>query len=186
MENSAWHWCWFTLNKERFNKQCLFVFACLNGKDTYESLFPLLSVVVYNKRVNIWLHLPHVLVNLNQTWVIDATWVPLFLMRSKVTYWGQKSSEIKLIDWKYKVVQGCISGSKVKLKEPKNVQFDPFAHLRSNWNHVTPTGGCRIKVICHKLPSNIETAYMLHTCSALDDARCKNMCEDHYKVPVCK
>ena len=52
----------------------------------------LLSVV---KMVNIWLYLPHALMDFNQSWVIDATWEPSFvdevkgnISRSKVI-WGQ-------------------------------------------------------------------------------------------------
>ena len=36
----------------------------------------LLSVV---KRANIWLYLPHALMDFNQSWVIDATWEPSFV-----------------------------------------------------------------------------------------------------------
>ena len=41
----------------------------------------LLSVV---KRANIWVYLPHALMNFNQSWVIDATWEPSFVDEVKV------------------------------------------------------------------------------------------------------
>ena len=54
----------------------LFVSFALAGK---RSLCPLLPVVVcHEKRVNIWLYLPHDLVDFNQSWVIGATWKPSY------------------------------------------------------------------------------------------------------------
>ena len=60
----------------------LFVLPALAGKthrDHFVHCCLLLSVVCREKRVNIWLYLPHVLMDFNQSWVIDATWKPSFV-----------------------------------------------------------------------------------------------------------
>ena len=73
----------------------IFVSPALAGKRDHVvrcSCYLLVSVV--KKRVNIWLYLPHALMDFNQSWVIDATWEPSFvevkghISRSKVI-WGQ-------------------------------------------------------------------------------------------------
>ena len=61
------------------------------------------------KRVNIWLYLPHALMDFNQSWVIDATWKPSFvdevrghISRSKVI-WGQYVKCENGLIWKVEV-----------------------------------------------------------------------------------
>ena len=86
-------------------RQAIFVSLALAGK-THGDHFVhccCLSVVVKTKWVNIWLYLPHALMDFNQSWVIDAKWEPSFvdevkghISRSKVTYQGQRSSKVKL------------------------------------------------------------------------------------------
>ena len=80
----------------------IFVLPALAGKTHRDHFVPvvrwccllllLLSVV---KRVNIWLYLPHALMDFYQSWAIDAIWEPSFvdevkghISRSKVI-WGQ-------------------------------------------------------------------------------------------------
>ena len=66
----------------------IFVLPALAGKTQRDHFVPccccllmLLSVDVAcrEKRVNIWLYLPHALMDFNQSWVIDATWEPSFV-----------------------------------------------------------------------------------------------------------
>ena len=79
---------------------------------------PLLSVVVVVccchcllwKRVNIWLYLPHALMDFNQSWLVDATWEPSFVDEVK----GHLRSSCK-IGWK------CENGLIWKVE----VRFEP-------------------------------------------------------------
>ena len=62
----------------------VFVLPALAGKTHRDHFVPccllMLSVV---KRVNIWLYLPHALLDFNQSWAIDATWEPSFVEEVK-------------------------------------------------------------------------------------------------------
>ena len=81
----------------------IFVSPALAGKTHRDHLSPVVVVVCWCcllllsvvKRANIWLYLPHALMDFNQSWVIDVTWEPWFvdevkghISRSKVI-WGQ-------------------------------------------------------------------------------------------------
>ena len=51
----------------------------LTGKTHRDLFFHCCLSSVKKKRVNIWPYLPHALMDLNQTWVMDATWEPSFV-----------------------------------------------------------------------------------------------------------
>ena len=73
-----------------------FCVACLSRKDTFRDRFAhccslLASVVAVKTSSHFWLYLPLALMDFNQGWVIDANGNPHLLMRSKVTYQGQRS-----------------------------------------------------------------------------------------------
>ena len=75
------------------------------------------------RQVNIWIYLPHALMDFNQSWVKGATWEPSFadavkghISRSKVI-WGQVVSRLKM--WK------CLIWQVEVQLEPNLVYWEP-------------------------------------------------------------
>ena len=66
------------------------------------------------KQVNIWLYLPHALMDFDQSWFIDATWKPSY------------SDEVKVHIWKAKVIWGQAVSWKCE-----SILFEK---LKSDWN----------------------------------------------------
>ena len=66
------------------------------------------------KKVNIWLYLPHALMDFNQSWAIDSTWEPLFVDEVK--------GHIK--------IKGHLRSSCKKSR----IEVASFEKLKSDWN----------------------------------------------------
>ena len=57
----------------------IFLSPALAGKTRRDHFVPCCCLLSVVKRVNIWLYLPHALMDFNQSWVIDATSEPSFV-----------------------------------------------------------------------------------------------------------
>ena len=96
----------------------IFVSSALGRMDTKGlSFFALVCCmsVVCNIWVNILSYFVHVLIDFNQTLVFIATSKLHMIRRSKVTFKGQSSSEVKLT-----------------VRQTENVKLDSFVKLKSN------------------------------------------------------
>ena len=91
------HWlCWLVA-------YLIFVLPALARKTHRDHFVHCCYLLLLWKQINIWLYLLHALMDVNQSLVIDATWEPSYvnevksrILRSKVTFQGQRSSEDKL------------------------------------------------------------------------------------------
>ena len=135
--------------KERTEGWLKFLTSCCFVSPSFLYIRIALSSVVVvfcccccENRLNIWLQLPHALMDINQSWVIDAAWELLFV------------DEVKGHISRSKVIWGQV------VRSAKHVQLASFKKLKSNWNQTwfidTIWGLCQICSFSQRSPrSNV-------------------------------